>query len=89
MFIAQLKKCLKARGLSVRGRKKELLEQLLAAITSAAPVILNISANIAENLASNSFQAASYWKLIDPSDGEEFQEESQLIDGYPFRTYSS
>ena len=74
MKVSELRDALKERGLSTRGKKDELRLRLKNAIESDAPVLADMSAVEAGNVAGDEFDPGSHWQLLE-QDGEVIEEE--------------
>ena len=55
------------------------------AVVVGVSIVAAQSRNVCDNLAGESFELCSYWKLIDESTANEIEEESLIIDGEQFR----
>ena len=92
MKMKELKDELVKRGLSVRGRKRELQDRLKEGIVSNVPMVLNANNNITsavapqeQNLAGDTFDTGARWELLSADEENEVEGEVLSIDGCEFR----
>ena len=79
--VSELKEQLLKRGLSRSGNKPLLVSRLKEAVTNNAPLLLNMSNEIRDNLAGDTFNGGAYWEMV-PQDGETVVDENrELIEG--------
>jgi hypothetical protein len=84
MKVAELKEALLKRGLSRNGNKKVLVDRLKDALTNHAPLVLNLTNEIRDNLAGDAFHGGAYWTMI-PQDGDIIIDENrELIESERF-----
>ena len=68
MKVAELKNVLGLRNLSKNGRKQELLDRLIVAVRSNAPLIENKIPEHAANMAGPTFASTYPWYMLEPDD---------------------
>jgi hypothetical protein len=79
--VAELKEELLKRGLSRNGNKQVLLNRLKDALTNNVPLVLNMTTEIRDNLAGDTFHGGAHWEIV-PQDGEVIIDENRdLIEG--------
>ena len=84
MVVTELKKHLKDRALSIKGKKSELQERLKDAVRNNAPLVSEMDRNTAENLAGDAFDPGARWVLLEPDEEIQVEEEVLEVDGVNF-----
>jgi hypothetical protein len=81
MKVAELKEALLKRGLSRNGNKQVLVNRLKDALTNNVPLVLNMTTEIRDNLAGDTFHGGAHWEIV-PQDGEVIMDQNRdLIEG--------
>jgi len=70
MKVSELKEQLVLRNLSRNGRKADLLERLISAISNNMPLINNATPEQLANMAGDGFATTAHWELLDPGNYE-------------------
>ena len=78
MKVKELRDMLKDRGLSMNGKKNDLVDRLVDAIEKNIPLVANLEVNERENLVlDKEFAAGSRWELM--KEDEEVVDESDMV----------
>ena len=67
--VNELKLELKKRGMNAKGKKEELVLRLKEAVEKGVKLIENLTPEMSQNMAGDSFSPGAYWKLLE-CDGE-------------------